>query len=47
MTNAEDLIKRWNNILYPHMTVEALRSIISAPGLHDDTALAKMELAKR
>jgi len=47
MTNAEDLIKRWNNILYPHMTVEALRSIVAAPGLHDDTALAKRELGKR
>ncbi len=47
MTNAEDLIKRWNNILYPHMTVEALRSIIAAPGLHDDTTLAKKEISKR
>jgi Putative metallopeptidase len=47
MNNSADLIKRWNNILYPNMTVDTLKSVVSHPASYDDPEAAKRELSRR
>jgi len=47
VSNAADLEKRWNKLLYPHMTDQALRLIVIKPTPYDDVALARTELEKR
>lgn len=41
------LVQRWNRLIYPHMTDEALRSIAVRPSEHDDRELAEAELGRR
>lgn len=38
---------KWNNLLYPHMTEEALQGIASRPGPYDNQQLAREQLASR
>jgi hypothetical protein len=45
--NGDDLIRRWNRILYPNMTTRTLEAIVSHPQPIDDPAAAKRELASR
>ncbi len=45
--NTADLVKRWNNVLYPHMTDIALRQIARNPSALDDGELANKELSRR
>jgi hypothetical protein len=45
--DSADLMRRWNNILYPHMTDWALNAIVAKPASFDDAEAAKRELAKR
>lgn len=47
VANAADLEKRWDKLLYPHMTDQALRQIAIKPSPYDDAALATTELEKR
>jgi hypothetical protein len=47
MKDSSDLMRRWNNILYPHMTDWALNVIVAKPAAFDDGGAAKRELAKR
>jgi Zn-dependent protease with chaperone function len=47
MQNSADLMRRWNNILYPHMTDWALKGIVDKPASFDDADAAKRELSKR
>ena len=45
--NADDLLQRWNRVLYPNMTDEMLRSIAEQPSAHDDAGYARGELVRR
>lgn len=47
MAAPEPVIRRWNKVLYPHMTDEALARVIAAPKRFDDPEVAKQELGKR
>ncbi|MGH7946649.1 MAG: DUF4344 domain-containing metallopeptidase, partial [Opitutaceae bacterium] len=47
LKDASDLMRRWNNVLYPNMTDEALRSIAAKPAPFDDADSARKELARR
>jgi hypothetical protein len=47
MQNSADLMRRWNNILYPHMTDWALNGIVAKPASFDDADAAQRELSKR
>ena len=47
MKNSADLMSRWNNVLYPHMTSDTLKAIIANPAPYDNPAAATRELAKR
>lgn len=38
---------KWNNLLYPHMTEEALQGIVSKPAPYDNQQLAREQLASR
>lgn len=38
---------RWNATIYPHLTDQALRSIINAPGRYGDTTMARQILSSR
>lgn len=41
------LTAKWNNLLYPHMTEGALKSIVAKPGPYDNVQLAREQLEKR
>lgn len=45
--DANELVQRWNRLIYPNMTDEALRGIMARPTQHDDRGLAETELRKR
>ena len=45
--NSSDLMRRWNNVLYPQMTDGALRAIVANPAAFDDAETARRELARR
>lgn len=45
--DASGLVQRWNRLIYPNMTDEALRGIMTRPTQHDDRGLAETELRKR
>ena len=47
MKNSADLMSRWNNVLYPHMTSDTLKAVIANPASYDNPAAATRELAKR
>ncbi|TWJ18709.1 DUF4344 domain-containing metallopeptidase [Geobacter argillaceus] len=47
MASPENYARRWNRLLYPHMTDKALNGIINSTGKFDEPALAKNELEKR
>lgn len=38
---------KWNNLLYPHMTEEALRAIVAKPEPYDNQQLAREQLESR
>jgi hypothetical protein len=45
--NAADLLPRWNRLLYPNMTNDALRAIVARQSSADDSGLARDELSRR
>jgi hypothetical protein len=47
LKQSADLIRRWNNVLYPNMTDAALRTAANSPGVFDDADVAKRELTRR
>ena len=47
VTNSSDLMRRWDTILYPHMTRRALAAVVSHPASYDDVGAAKRALAMR
>ena len=46
LNNQKSFSTRWNNLLYPHMTQEALSQFISNPTASSDTVLAKSILKR-
>lgn len=47
LQNTGELVRRWNRLMYPHMTESALRTFVSRPGVNDDPSLAAAELQRR
>ena len=47
MQRGEAFIKRWNQLIYPHETLEALNKVISNPQHGDDVELARNILEQR
>ena len=45
--DANELVQRWNRLIYPNMTDNALRKFEASPGKYDDRELAGSELRKR
>lgn len=44
LRNPEDTVRRWNELLYPYLTDDALRAIINDPPLYGDRKLAQAYL---
>lgn len=47
MQKADEFVRRWNNVLYPRMTADALKAVIEKPASFDNMELARQELAKK
>jgi len=47
MQRGEAFIKRWNTLIYPHVTEEALNAIVQNPSYGDDVALAEKIISER
>jgi hypothetical protein len=47
LKDGSDVMRRWNSILYPNMTNEALQSVASNPAPFDSADAAKLELTRR
>jgi hypothetical protein len=47
MEDPGTVVRRWNRVLYAHMTDAALGRVQKAPGAYDDVALAGQILASR
>jgi hypothetical protein len=47
LKDSGELMRRWNNVLYPNMTEQALKSIAASPGRYDSADAARRELTRR
>jgi hypothetical protein len=47
MQEQDDFLKRWNRLMYRHMTTKALNSILKNPTINDDISEIKRELKAR
>jgi hypothetical protein len=47
LDHPEQVVSRWNSLLYPHFTDSGLRAVIDNPGRFHDRALAQNELKLR
>jgi len=47
MQRGEAFIKRWNTLIYPHVTEEALNAIVQNPSYGDNVALAEKIISER